>query len=378
MRPLLFATLFIPALFAQAPATTAPETLAPEVRASAFLKAFRQEKGIPGLSIAVARGDRLVWREAFGFADLETKTPVTTETIFPIGSTSKALTSLALGQLVEQGKVDLDAPIQTYVKDFPAKGHPITVRMLASHQAGLRDYDMARGEYHNTRAFPSVKKAVKVFAQDPLRHEPGTKYAYSAYHFVLLSAAIEGASGQDFLTYMKAHIFAPLGLVSTGPDRGPAGTLGRVTCYTEGFLGLPARAEALDVSNKWAAGGFASTPSELATLGAAALAGKVVTRATFTLLTTPVALKDGRPSGAPYALGWRTWMQKLPSGREVRAVNHHGMAHGAQAFLVLFPEQGVTVSIQSNLLTSSYIDLQKAAFQVADYFIEVKTPAGTR
>jgi len=339
------------------------------------LQAFMQKRQIPGLAVAVGLRGQQVWAEAFGVADLAGQTPLTDESVFPLGSTSKALTSLALGKLVEEKRLSLDAPIQEYVPYFPKKEHPLTPRLLAGHLSGLRDYDM-QTEYYNTRSFSSVRESVAVFQDAPLRFEPGTQYSYSAYNFVLLSAAIEGASGKDFLTFMAERVFSPLGLRRTGPDRRPAATMpGLVTCYVAGRFGNPIPVTPLNVSNKWAAGGFVSTPSEMVQIGNALLKGRIVRPETFTLLTTPQTLKNGKDSGAGYGMGWRSGPQKLPlSGRELRAVHHGGTAHGAMSFFVLFPEVDLVVSIQANLLVKPFEDFAAEAFRIADHFLAAGQP----
>jgi serine beta-lactamase-like protein LACTB, mitochondrial len=357
----------------ETPAPPASPPILPEARLQCVrdhLRALMETRRLPGLSVAVGHRGQPVWAEAFGVADLTQKTPLTPASVFPLGSTSKALTALALGKLVEEKKLDLDAPIQTYVPYFPQKPHRITARLLAGHLSGLRDYDMQAGEYHSTRAFSSVQEAVGVFKDSPLLFEPGTKHAYSAYNFVLLSAAIEGASGEDFLTFMKTRVFTPLGLTRTGPDRRPAEMPGLVTCYLAGFGGVPVPTNPLNVSNKWAAGGFVSTPSELVRVGNALLRGEIVRPETFALLTTPQKLKNGEDSGAHYGLGWRSGKEKLPvSGREVQAVHHGGTAHGAMSFFVLFPEHALVVSLHTNLLAQPFTDFSKEAFYIADLFL---------
>lgn len=369
----LLLSLFALGLGAQEapPPQTAPPSVAePRLEcARNHLRALMDKRRIPGLSIAVGHRGQLVWAEAFGVSDLASKTPLTPSSVFPLGSTSKALTSLALGKLVEEKKLDLDAPIRTYVPYFPEKEHRITPRLLAGHLSGLRDYDM-KTEYYNTRNFPTVQEAVGVFKDDPLLFEPGTKHAYSAYNFVLLSAAIEGASGQDFLSFMSTRIFTPLGLTQTGPNRRPAEMPGLVTCYLAGFLGTPTPASPVSVSNKWAAGGFVSTPTEMVRLGNAVLQGQVVRPETFTQLITPQKLKNGEDSGARYGMGWRSGRKKLPlSGRELLAAHHGGTAHGAMSFFVLFPEADLVVSINTNLHFNPFDDLYEEAFYIADLFL---------
>jgi len=119
--------------------------------------------------------------------------------------------------LVEQGKIDLDAPVQKYVPSFPDKGAKITPRMLAGHLAGIRHYK--DDEFQISRHYDSVVEGLKIFADDPLVSPPGKEFHYSSYGFNLLSAVIESAAGEDFLSYMHERVFAPLGLRHTTEDQ---------------------------------------------------------------------------------------------------------------------------------------------------------------
>jgi serine beta-lactamase-like protein LACTB len=362
-------TIVLCGMLAVGPPAAATETADARSSASARLADLMARRRIPGLSIAVGRDGEVVWAAAFGVSDLDTKVPVTTESVFPLGSTTKTLTALVLGTLVEEGKLDLDAPIQTYVPGFPKKADPLTARLLAGHLSGIRDYDMAAGEYANTREFRTVEEAVAVFKDDPLRFEPGTRHEYSAYNFVLLSAAIEGAAGREFLSAVADRVTAPLGLSRTGPNRRSAPPPGLVTSYTAGFRGAPARAADLDVSNKWAAGGFVSTPTEMVRLGNAVLEGKVVRPETFTLLTTPQELKDGTDAHG-YALGFRSGLRRLADGRpELRVVHHGGTANGAMSFFLLVPEARLVVALQGNLLFQPFTVFSDEAFAIAALFL---------
>ena len=346
----------------------------------ARLRQFMAERRIPGLAVAVGTSAGVVWSAALGVADLDTQAPITLESVFPLGSTSKPLTARLLGQLVEEGRIDLDAPIQELVPDFPAKGSPeasssaagrpggrVTARLLAGHLAGLRDYDHAAGEYHNQRHFSSVREAVGVFADDPLLFEPGTRYAYSPYGFVLLSAAIEGATGRYFLSVLETRLAKPLGLKRTGPNRGPPENV--VTSYTTGFRGDVVPAQIGDPSIKWAAGGLVSTPLEMVRLGGAVLAGKVVRPETFVLLTTPQRLADGTDSGAGYALGWRRGERQMQDGRIVPVVHHGGTGPGSMSFFAIYPTEGVVVSLNANLLFQPFGPFAEEAFSIAEAVI---------
>src|SRR5881227_4243532 len=172
---------------------------------------------IAGLQVAVGVDGKLVWSEGFGYADLARKAPVTAETQFRIGSVSKPLTATAVALLYEQGKLDLDTPVQRYVPSFPDKGYPITTRQLAGHLAGIRHY--RDREFFQTRHFATVRDGLAIFQDDSLLFPPGTRFSYSSYGWNLVSAVVEGVAGEDFLPYISAHVFRPLGLTHTAPDR---------------------------------------------------------------------------------------------------------------------------------------------------------------
>src|SRR5690606_34055138 len=178
----------------------------------ATVAAVMAEHGIPGLSVAVLVDGAVVWSEGFGYANIEHRVPVTPLTRLRIGSVSKPVTAAALGKLVEQGRLDLDAPVQRYVPSFPEKRWPITTRQLAGHLAGIRHY---RGdEFLSRDRYETVLDGLAIFQDDSLLFEPGTRYSYSSYGWNLISAVIEGAAGEPFLAYMQREVFDPLGLRS--------------------------------------------------------------------------------------------------------------------------------------------------------------------
>ncbi|MBI1788385.1 MAG: beta-lactamase family protein, partial [Acidobacteria bacterium] len=139
---------------------------------------------IPGVSVAMASSSGLAWTAGFGMADLENFVPVTPSTVIRLGSISKPITAVAVMQLVEQGRIELDAPIQRYVPSFPEKPWPVTVRQLLGHLGGVRHYS-GLPEVDSTRHYTELAAAFHVFRDDPLLAEPGTKYSYTTYGFNL-------------------------------------------------------------------------------------------------------------------------------------------------------------------------------------------------
>ena len=172
---------------------------------------------IPGLSIAVVVDGALVWSRGYGTADLENHVPATATTAYRVASIGKTMTATAVMQLVEQGRIDLDAPVQTYCPAFPEKRWAVTSRHLLGHTSGIRHYGgpNEEAELFNTVHYDSVIEALDIFKDDPLLFEPGTAHQYSSFGYNVLGCVIEGASGQDFRTYLREHVFEPAGMAST-------------------------------------------------------------------------------------------------------------------------------------------------------------------
>jgi serine beta-lactamase-like protein LACTB len=297
-------------------------------------------RGIPGLSIAVAVDGRIVYSEGFGYADLEQRVAAWPTTKFRIGSVSKSLTAVGLVQLVEQGKIDLDAPIQKYVPAFPDKGALITTRMVAGHLAGIRHYK--DDEFTISKHYNNVAEGLKIFADDPLVSPPGKEFHYSSYGFNLVSAAMESASGENFLPYMHEHVFAPLGLRNTLEDQPAEIIAERARFYDKPKDQPEENAPYVDNSYKWAGGGFLSTSEDLARFGSALLQPGFLKPESLRLLFTSQKTTDGKETG--YGMGW--FVGKSKSGQ--RIFHHSGGSVGGSSQLILYPDTHVVVAMICN------------------------------
>jgi serine beta-lactamase-like protein LACTB len=333
------------------------------------LERLMVDEGIPGLSVAVLVDGHVVWSEGFGYADLEQRVPATPLTRFRIGSVSKPVTAAAVGLLVEEGKLDLDAPVQRYVPDYPEQRWPITTRQVAGHVAGIRHYDRPE-EMLSTRRYPDVRSALAIFERDSLRFEPGTRYGYSSYGWNLVSAVVEGAGGEPFLALMRRRVFEPLGLSSIVAEHQDSVLAWRARFYERARDGRVNNAPYVDQSNKWAGGGFVSNSEDLARFGWAHVSGALLRPETVTLLTTPQRLRYGESTG--YGIGWSAGTDS--TGR--RTFAHTGSSTGGRAVLLVYPEQRVVVAALANLGQAPMS--QALAARLAAPFIAARGAGGAR
>ncbi len=195
----------------------------------------------------------------------------------------------------------------------------------------------------SSRRYATVLEGLEIFQDDTLLFEPGTRYSYSSYAWNLLSAAVEGASGEDFLSYMQRHVFEPLGMTHTVADHTDSIIPHRTEFYNRDDNRRVLNAPFVDNSYKWAGGGFLSTPEDLVRFGMAHLDGSMLKRETVQLLWTSQRTNAGAETG--YGIGWSVATDR--EGR--RTVAHGGGSIGGTAFLLIFPEERVVVATVGNL-----------------------------
>jgi CubicO group peptidase (beta-lactamase class C family) len=324
------------------------------------------EQNVPGLSVAVGVAGEIVWAEGFGWANIERRSPVDPATRFRIGHVSKALTSVGVGLLREQGRMHLDDEIQAYVPTFPKKEWPITLRQLMGHTAGVLHYrDDEWGDKprrHCTRAADGVT----TFVNDPLLFEPETEYRYSTYGWVLVSAAVEAVAKQPFAEFMQRQVFAPLGLTETTTEVVSEPMPTRATSYFRGNLGSEITTD-VDYSCFAGAGAFLSTPSDLVRFAHALTAGVFLQPTTVALLQSPQTLPSGESTS--YGLGWMLETVEL-AGARTQVVGHASRTpEGASVSFLMFPERGLVVAVTANI---SFADMKSVAMGVARAFAEGK------
>ncbi len=327
------------------------------------------ESKAPGVSVAISAGDQLCYSKGFGLADIEKDVAVNPKTRFRTASIAKSMTAVVIMSLVEDGKIDLDSAVQQYCTEYPKKRWPVTTRQLLGHLGGVRHYKNG-AESLSTRHFFSLKSALSTFADDPLRHEPGTKFFYSSFGYNLLGSVAEGAGDRGFMDSLRQRVFDPAGMTDTVADDQFALIANRTSGYVKAtralLRNLPQdhnlkegriyNAPLHDTSMKIPGGGLLSTPSDLVRFASAVNTGRLLEDKTRTQMWTRQKTKDGNEIA--YGLGWRVGTR---SRRKM--VSHTGGQSGTSTVLVLFPETGTSVAVMCNL---QRVALRDTAVAIAD------------
>ena len=331
-------------------------TLAPANRAQieAAISKFMAAKHIPGVSVAVVENGKFVWSSGFGMADLENFVPATSSTLYRLASISKPLTAVAAMQLYERGKLDLDAPVQKYCPAFPQKDTPISTRQVMGHIGGIRHYrgDAEKDlEIGNTKYFDKpIEAGLNFFKDDPLVAKPGTEFHYSTQGYTLVGCVIEGASGTNYVDYMRDQVFTPAEMPSTQPDQRFSIIPHRTRFYDLDKANRVENADFLDSSYKIPGGGLISSADDMARFEVAILHDKLLRRATRDLMWTPLKPTDGKPDD--YGLGWGTG-----NSAGVPHVGHTGGQQGTSTAMMIAPQQQAGVIVLTNLENGGAGDL---------------------
>jgi serine beta-lactamase-like protein LACTB len=306
------------------------------------ISAHMAQDRLPSLSVAVARRGAVVYAAAFGLADVENSVPATINTVYRIGSVSKTITATAVMQLSESGRLDLDVPVQTYCASFPEKGVTITPRLLLAHLGGIRDYNYRRfrEEFLSSKRYESLDEALGVFKDDPLAAEPGEEYLYSSFGYVLLGCVVEGASGVPFGGLVRTNILEVAGMKQTRLDVPEDIVPYRARTYSKAQDGAWTNSPFVDLSDRYPAGGFLATPSDLVAFGSALLNGELLKRETWAAMIEHQKTRAG--ADLAYGLGLR--LSDRPG-----EVFHGGTAVGGSAYLYIRVDTGTVVALATNV-----------------------------
>ncbi len=334
-------------------------------KAAAIEQLVRSEmsaRGVPGLQLTVVRRNKILFTGAYGQANIEAATPVTEQTTFPINSISKAVAGVAAMQLVEAGKLDLDAPIGTYLDTLPASWSGVTVRQLLTHMSGLPEI-----ADDNLRLLDGARPDAawaKVQAL-PLKSSPGLKFDYTQTNYVVIGKIIEKITGKSYAAFVRDRQFDAVGMKRTrfaevtgaGAKPEAAALYTHLTLRIEGMktVGVERSKVPFARDEPWTeilypAGGVRTTSTDLAKWAIALQKQKLISKDGLEQLWKPQPQQDGTYRGFNssingYGLGW-------PS---IRRADHPAVTPvgGARAAVFVYPEDELTIVVLTNLMGAS-------------------------
>ena len=332
--------------------------------------------GVPSLQVAIGHKGEVIFEGAFGLADLESNVPATPLTKYRTSSVSKWLTATAAMMLAEQGRLDLDKPVQQYCPHFPQKTWPITTRQLLTHRSGIRHYadyeselsqaisDEERADIKQKRnrdvlgtytRYTDVVAPLGSFKDDPLVFEPGTSWLYSSFGYRLLGCVLEGASGQNYRSLMESTVIDPTGMTGTIPDDAWAIIQNRAAGYRLDRGEPLRRADMRDVSENLPAGGHLTTATDLVAFAQAFHAKELVSADSISVMTQGLSSVQDEPGN------YSSWRHSIPSQEKYAYgimsfpnesslwIGHTGRQAGSSSIVVLVPEQDLVIAVLTNV-----------------------------
>jgi serine beta-lactamase-like protein LACTB, mitochondrial len=336
----------------------------------ALIRKTMTDRHAPGSTFAIGLGDNIAWVQGFGLADVENGVRATPDTAYRTASIGKSMTAAAAMKLVENGQLDLDAPIQKYCPRFPQKPWPITPRDLISHTSGIRHYGgpNEQAELFNTKHYDHVSDAIDIFKDDPLQQQPGADMLYSTWGYVTLGCVLEGASGEEYKALMRRLVFDPAGMMHTRDDD-PAAI---VPHRARGYIiedGMLHNSRAVDMSSKMAAGGWVTTVPDLVRFMQAWMDGKLLSQAGMTAMLTPYKLPRHGGTVDGFGMGWF-----LDDYHGMRAGLYGGGTPQVSGIIFFVPEKRLAVAGIFNLEDIPGKTRIALAEAIADVVLGEKTP----
>jgi CubicO group peptidase (beta-lactamase class C family) len=313
-----------------------------QLKASKLIHTAVQENQSAGLAAGFVVNGEIKWQEGAGWSDVDNNKPFDPSTVTRIASISKTMTAVAIMQLYEQGKLDLDKPIQTYLPSFPKKSEGvITVRHLLHHTSGIAGYKN-NAEQENKINYTSLTDAVSLFKDRDLISVPGEEFNYTTYGYVVLGLILEHVSGLTYEAYMKANIWEKANMTNTGVEYLNSVISNQSKIYHRNSKGKIKAVDPTNLSDRIPGGGLYSTVPDLLRFGEGLLNNTLIKESTFKLMTENSNLKQ---QGNGYGFGLYLYGENPIHGD---VYGHNGAQTGATTFLMLLPAQKTVIAVLAN------------------------------
>jgi CubicO group peptidase (beta-lactamase class C family) len=296
--------------------------------------------GEPGATVLVARNGEVIFRKAYGMANLELDVPMKPEMVFEIGSITKQFTAVCILMLMEQGKLSLTDDITRFIKDYPTQGHTITIHQLLIHTSGIKDFTSVDDVMKKGRLDYSPAEIIDMFKNQPMDFAPGSKFQYNNSAYFLLGYIIEKASGMSYPEFLEKNIFQPLDMKNSYYGSQKKVIRNRAYGYQKDgdeFV----NAEYVSMTNPYGAGAIMTNLDDLFKWNTALHECRLVSRESLDKAFTNYTLNNG--DNIDYGYGW--FLSRI-SGSPT--YEHSGGIYGFRTFALYLPEEKVFVTMLSN------------------------------
>ncbi len=294
----------------------------------------------PGVTVLVSRNGQIIYKKAFGMANLELSTPMQVDNVFWIASIGKQFTAVAILQLMEQGKLDLQDEITKFIPDYPTQGNIITIEHLLTHTSGIHNFSGMEDPEKKLTTDCTPNEVIDFFKNLPMRFDPGTKWEYSNSGYFLLGYIIEKITGKPYSEYLEEIFFKPLGMTNSLFANNKRIIKNRVGAYSQGDNGFE-NSRHLNATIIYSAGAIQTTVEDFYKWHQAVHSYKFVKKETLDKAFTRYKLTDGKETD--YGYGW-----KLGYIYESPSIWHGGGIEGFGAMEIYLPKEDVFVAVFSN------------------------------
>ncbi len=333
--------------------------------ATQHLTACVESNKLAGMTAAIAVDGEIVWSDGAGFADIANQIPAEPHMVHRIASISKAMTAVAIMQLVAQEKIGLNEPLQTYLPGFPrSEKGPLTIHHLLTHTSGIRHYRAS--EIKPMSHYDTLSAALEVFKNDPIAFTPGSTYKYTTYGYTTLGAVIEAASGMTYAEYMRERVWLPAGMNSTSLEEKGVSVANKSKLYRPTKDGGIEEDVYDDLSVKHPGGGIQSTAADLVRFAIAFENGTLLDEAHREMMFNAPKVR-GRQEGFLYGYGW-IYGENDGVGRYIR---HDGGQSGTSTNLMILRDHKIAVAVIANMDDESR-PVQQLTVELANRALESK------
>ena len=313
----------------------------------------------PGLAILATQGEKVLYKKAFGLHDIEQAKALKTDHLFRIGSITKQFTATAILKLASEKRLSLDDSIEKYLPVIGEK-KTIKIKHLLHHTSGLGSQADVPGFETAALEGDYPKSMLPTILKVPLKFEPGTKYAYSNFGYIVLAYLVEQVSGMTYEDYLHRHFFDPLKMDHTGFEYLNDFTASMSKGYT--FNGTQFTEPApINMEIPYGAGGLVSTVEDLDIWNRAVMKGKLLPMSEVKKLGRVNVLPDGQAT--EYSTGWRVGLIQ-----GTKSIKHDGIINGYTSSAVYLPEHDLYVVVLSNC--DAYRDIELPTTQIAAVLID--------